>query len=467
MATVFEAVDTRLGRTVAVKAIKAELMENPELRDRFLEEARIQATLAHPGAVPVFDSGTLDGGKLFYAMNRVQGKTLRDLLRERSPGELGERHALLRLVDIFSRVCQTVAYAHSHDVIHRDLKPGNVMVDDFDAVFVMDWGLAKRLQRDGSFDDSRTRTGVVMGTPGFMSPEQARGLADASDCQTDVFALGVILYRILTGRPPFKGASHEATVKEVLFHDPAPPLRLNRRAGRELSAICMKALAKDPRKRYADAGELADDIRRYREFRPVSAIRPRLVDRLAKWVRRRPVAASVLATLLLVAVGLAGYLGVQAHTERRLLGYGFERVDALRSEIDRIEAEIEDVRGQLAAAAPADRRRLVQRLAELEAQGTVKHWDLRGVLMAIIGRTIYSPDERALVLARQQTLRLIDVLLEHDDHLTAREFIEATLAQADDRNVLRFDPGQIQHMRELLVIANRGADGATPGDGAD
>ena len=458
MATVFEATDTRLDRTVAVKAIKPELMRSADLRDRFLAEARIQAALAHPGAVPVYDSGTLDAGKLFYAMERVQGVTLRDLLRRRGPSELGERHALLRLVDIFGRVCQTMAYAHSHAVIHRDLKPGNVMVDDYDAVFVMDWGLAKRLRSDGGEDDSRTQTGVVMGTPGFMSPEQARGLADASDCQTDVFALGVILYQILTGKRPFQGASSEATAKEVLFHDPEPPVRINPRAGRELSAICMKALAKDPRRRYADAGELAEDIRRFREFRNVTAIRPRPIDLLLKWIQRRPVVAGVLGTLLMVALGLAGFFGVQSWTERRLLAGGFARADALQGAIHSIEAEVDGIRAQLEGEmAGGERESLTTRLRELDAEGTVNHWELRGVLMAIIGRTFSAPDDRALTQAREQTLRLIEILLEDGEYLTARAFIDSTLQRADDGNVLRFSPDDVQRMRELLVVATSGA----------
>jgi tRNA A-37 threonylcarbamoyl transferase component Bud32 len=459
MATVVEAEDTRLDRTVAVKAIKPELLREPDLCERFLEEAKIQAGLAHPGAVPVYDSGTLGEGKLFYAMERISGKTLRELLRERSPERFGDRHLLLHLVDIFERVCQTMAYAHSHRIIHRDLKPGNIMVDDYGAVFVMDWGLAKRIATDGGTSDSRTQVGVVMGTPGFMSPEQTRGLADASDCQTDVFALGVILYQVLTGKRAFEGSSNEAVAKEILFHDPDPPLKLNSTAGRELSAICMKALAKDPRRRYATAGELAEDIRRFREFLPVSAIRPRLVDHVFNWVQRRKVLASALGTMLFVVLVAAAFLGFQAYTERQLVEGGFAQVDEMREEIVELNQELAEVRARIAATDDEAERTHLQelRLRELDARLTVKHWEMRGILMAIIGRTFFSPDRRALELAREQTLHLMEVLIEDGDYLRAEAFIVSNLERAEDNNVLRFGPEELQRVRDLLAEAEAGA----------
>ena len=208
MADIYEAVDSGLGRRVAVKCLRTEHLENAAMRERFAEEAAIMGRLDHPGALAVHDAGLLPDGRDFYTMRMVQGRTLRELLEERDARSVRDRGRMPELVDVFERVCETVAYAHAQGIIHRDLKPENVLVDEFGSVFVVDWGLAKELPRDGSCAEvQRTGVGVVMGTPGYMSPEQARGEAASTGCQSDVFALGVILYEILTGVRPFAARS--------------------------------------------------------------------------------------------------------------------------------------------------------------------------------------------------------------------------------------------------------------------
>ncbi len=257
--------------------MRSDLSHREDARQRFFAEAEILAGLDHPGTTAVFEAGRLPDGDCFYAMKKVSGRTLGALLGERTADQINDRAVRARLLEIFFRVCQTVASAHKQGVIHRDLKPENIMVDDLGVVYVMDWGLAKALTEEaaGSQSDSgRTRAGAVMGTPAYMSPEQASGHADTSDRQTDVFSLGVMLYEILTGTNPFRGATAVESMKGVMYHDPEAPRERNKRINRTLSAITMKALAKDPFRRYRSAVELAEDIRRYREFLPVSAIEP-------------------------------------------------------------------------------------------------------------------------------------------------------------------------------------------------
>ena len=222
MAIVQEAEDTHLGRRVAIKTMRKEVAASPENCRRFVQEARIMAELAHPGTVPVHDAGVLESGERFYAMERVHGRTLSQILDSRNPLDLHDHGALLGLVDIFERVCQTLAYAHKRGIIHRDIKPANIMVDDFGALSVMDWGIAKRITRDKEQHPDHTRADVVIGTPGYMSPEQTRSLAGATE-QTDVFALGVILYEILTFKLAFMGPSVAELTLDVLHHDPEPP----------------------------------------------------------------------------------------------------------------------------------------------------------------------------------------------------------------------------------------------------
>src|SRR5205823_5492401 len=220
MGAVLEALDPDLGRRVAVKVLLEKHRGQPDLVRRFLEEAQVTGQLQHPGVAPVYGVGRTADGRPYFAMKLVQGTTLADLLRARpSPG-----HDLPRFLDVFEGVCQTVAYAHSRGVIHRDLKPSNVMVGAFGEVLVMDWGLAKILasagrERPGDpphwapavpefirrADPEQSRPGVVLGTPAYIPPEQARGETDRLDERADVFGLGAILCEVLTGQPPYAG----------------------------------------------------------------------------------------------------------------------------------------------------------------------------------------------------------------------------------------------------------------------
>jgi serine/threonine protein kinase len=278
MGVVYAARDRELDREVAIKVVAAE-MADPETIARLRREARIIAHLEHPGIVPVHDVGTLPDGRVFYAMKLVSGKRLDVLVREGSP--LGER---LRL---FLRICEAVAFAHAHGVIHRDLKPENVMVGPFGEVLVVDWGVAKHREETPTSDGSATPAagrhsehdtahGTVLGTPAYMAPEQARGEIDRVDARADVYALGAILYFLLTGRAPgrtkagpddptrtWAGATRPSAIE--------PPRRLAPGIPRALEAICLRALAPDPEGRYPKVDDLAVDVGRFLEGERVAA----------------------------------------------------------------------------------------------------------------------------------------------------------------------------------------------------
>jgi PAS domain S-box-containing protein len=276
--------DADLGRNVALKELRPEQAEHATLGARFLQEARITGQLEHPGIVPVYELVRPDDGRQpFYTMRFVKGRTLseaaRDYHRKRLVGQ-ADALDLPALLNAFVTVCNTVAYAHSRGVIHRDLKGPNVILGDFGEVVVLDWGLAKLVGRpedapdaslvaspDGAGTDSAyTVQGEAIGTPAYMAPEQAAGQLDKIDRRTDVYGLGAILYEILTGVPPVTGAATEEVLRKVQEEGPVPPRQLWPEAPAALEALCLRALAKRPEDRPAAAADLAREVQGWQEF---------------------------------------------------------------------------------------------------------------------------------------------------------------------------------------------------------
>ena len=363
--------------------------DSPDIVRLFLNEAKILGQLEHAGVVPVHDSGELSDGRPFYAMKRVVGDTLEDVLKRRPESNLRCPHNTAHLIDIFESICQTVAYAHVRGIIHRDLKPANIMIGEFGAVSVMDWGLSKQLESDAE-DQNSTKVGAVRGTPAYMSPEQAEGKTDTIDYRSDVFALGVMLYEILTGQRPFSGKSVREILSSVVYSEPDNPLRLRRCINRDLVAICRKALEKDPAKRYPSATELARDLRAYLEHREISARRLSAVGRTWKWVRRHPTLASICATALLISGFWGGAHVYHLRQQQQIDSWALREVAALEqrvAEVDQHMAEAGDADKQFTRQRFVLQERIKIMLAGIVARGMPKpHPDvlakLRGILMA-------------------------------------------------------------------------------------
>lgn len=264
--------DRQLGRLLAMKLLAADAMDHPTSQARFLAEARLTARLQHPGIVPVHDCGALEDGRLWFTMKEVRGRTLREVVETlHGPGETGPAPSALRsVIDAYLRTCEAVAYAHAEGVVHRDLKPDNVMIGALGEVLVLDWGIARPLA--GALDDAvpssrdsgvapLTQQGQVLGTPAYMPPEQARGDTGRLAFASDVYALGAILYEILSGTPPYYGKA--MAIWAQVLHGPPEPIRTRARSAppEELAVLCERAMARNPEDRFPDAGALAIEVR--------------------------------------------------------------------------------------------------------------------------------------------------------------------------------------------------------------
>ena len=298
---VYRAWDTMLNRAVALKRPLAGVLEAPGAVERFLREAQSAANLRHPHIVPVFDSGQVDG-EPYLVSALVEGRNLADEIADRRPG--------FRLAaEIVAALAEALEHAHQSGVIHRDVKPSNVLIDQTGQVYLTDFGLAKS---DGA-NATLTIDGQVIGTPAYMAPEQARGEKAIVDVRTDVYGLGVILYELLTGSRPFVG-SNQMVLTRIQTEDPKAPRWLDAAIPPDLETVCMKAMAREPGRRYARAADLAADLRRYLRGDPVLA---RPVGRLATlWrrCRRRPLLSGLVASLVLAVV--AGTAGVTWQWQR-------------------------------------------------------------------------------------------------------------------------------------------------------
>ncbi|HEV3383937.1 MAG TPA: serine/threonine-protein kinase, partial [Gemmata sp.] len=309
--------DDNLGRDVALKDLRPERANNPSTWARFLREARVTGQLEHPNIVPVYEVGHGSNDQPFYTMRFVRGRTLSEAARgyhnpqlEGQPGVM----TLRELLNAFVGVCNAIAYAHSRGVIHRDLKPQNVVLGDYGEVLVLDWGLAKvtgeteaedlsvppALKGESTGIIDRTMAGQVLGTPAYMAPEQAEGRLDLLDARTDVYGLGAVLYEILTGRPPFTGGDTATVLRRVTHEPPARPRSLAAGTPAALDAICMKALEKKSADRYAAAKDLAADIQHWLADEPVLAYREPLSVRVGRFARRNRTLVATSAVALVV-----------------------------------------------------------------------------------------------------------------------------------------------------------------------
>ncbi len=370
MGTVFEVWDRDLNRTLAMKVGREGIGFDPDgtllpggerSTARFLQEAQIESQLRHPGVVPVHELGVDPEGRLYFTMQIVEEATFEEVLRQHEEGQADWPRT--RLVGVLLKVCETMTYAHSQGVIHRDLKPENVMVGRYGEVYVMDWGLAKVLDRRGvaipiasegqraalaevvadlseeygSCDAGFTHHGSVLGTPSYMAPEQASGDPDAVGPHSDVYSVGAMLYRLLSGRAPYSGEEEHVSPKEMLGllgAGPPTPLADGTGGAAELRAICSKAMARDPKHRYEDMEALRVDLQSLLDGRVVSAYESGVWAATKKWILRNRLASA--AAVLMFAGGITVAAVNLIDARERFLDEDSLRLESLQRSVEEL-----------------------------------------------------------------------------------------------------------------------------------
>jgi serine/threonine protein kinase/Tfp pilus assembly protein PilF len=289
---VFRARQKSLNRTVALKVISLGQWASKAHLKRFRREAEAAANLDHPCIVPIYEVGERDGS-CYFSMKFVEGGQLDEVVRRRP---MSTRQA----AQLIAKVARTVHYAHEHGIVHRDIKPGNILLDAQGEPHLTDFGLARLVEAESTV----TRTMEVMGTPSYMAPEQAVGNNAAVSSATDVYGLGAVFYELLTAHPPFAGGTSYQTIRLLLDTEPRQPRLWNRKIDRDLSTICLKCLEKDPKRRYSSALALAEDLEHWLKHEPIRAHRTGIFSRGRKWVRRNPTSALLAASLTALAAAV-------------------------------------------------------------------------------------------------------------------------------------------------------------------
>jgi serine/threonine-protein kinase len=464
MGVVYRAQQTKLDRIVAVKMIRSQ--DEAELA-RFRVESEAIARLQHANIVQLFEVGEHDGSP-FFAMEYCAGGSLEQRLR-------GTALLPAEAAVIVASLARAMQAAHQQNVIHRDLKPANVMLAGGNAATplsrltpkVTDFGLARKLD-----DPGLTQSGVIMGTPSYLAPEQASGRSRAVGPAADIYALGAVLYECLTGRPPFRAATTLDTLAQVLDTDPVPPRQLNPAVPRDLETVCLKCLHKEPRRRYADAAALADDLDRYRAGRPVQARRVGLAERVLRWARRRPAAAGLAAAVILLAAGagVAGWWYQQEQLDQASRqakedvrkAYVTEEVTAA---LDRSEVGLKELHQALKQLLPDENHPL----AVSVLLSDLRHWEVRvqsAKGMYLQATKLSESNPEALAPEQQARLKQLGVLVEQAeaDYQIARQLdrirLEAATIVDGKYDEGRAGPAYEKVFREQLHLDLR--DGPLP-----
>jgi eukaryotic-like serine/threonine-protein kinase len=485
---VFVAHDEELSREVALKEIQGRHADRSESRMRFLLEAEVTGGLEHPGIVPVYGLGQYPDGRPYYAMRFIRGDSLEKAIdcfhtSDRSPRDPAEREFELRqLLGRFVDVCNAISYAHSRGVLHRDIKPANVMLGSFGETLVVDWGLAKPLYRtDPALESnvgplrpmsasgkSETLMGSAVGTPQFMSPEQAEGQLDVLGPPSDVYSLGATLYYLLTGKAAFEDRNLASLFKKLKQGEFPRPHQINRKVPLALEAICMKAMAVRIEGRYHSARELADDVELWLADEPVSVYREPPSTRMLRWAKRHKTLVSSAAALLLTGiVGLAvGTVLIKREQARTESNFQMARraVDQMLTELGQVELadvpQMEPVRKKMLGDSLAFYQEfLAQRGKDLSIRQETGRASIRlGDILEMLGD--YEGAERAYdgatALLGPLIIKYPKVVTYQRDLATAQHNRGILEKQEFQFEAAELDLGRARQIRKQLAIANPG-----------
>lgn len=411
---VWRADDPKLGRTIAIKQLSGRLAKDEEHRSRFINEARIAAKLEHPGVVPIYDVEEPEAKQPYYTMKLVHGKTLEEDVQEfhketklTSTGKIEGR----RLLNVFASICKAMQYAHDNGVIHRDLKPQNVILGDYGETIILDWGLAKFIDeedREAAVSEVNGRSiqvtapGAVMGTPAYMSPEQAKGEGDKVDHRSDIYCLGVILFHILTGKLPFEGTTGDEMIKNVIAGKPIEPRAMDSSIAKPLEAICLRAMSFQRADRFQSVKALSTELDRFLADEPVESYQESLLERTTRWARKnRTWVMAGAATLFVLTVG--SIVASILINEQRKVAIENENkaTEAKRLETiaknDAIDAREKETEAKQLAIEAADREKEQKELAQ---------WQLSRLFIKDGLRSVEDVDYSTAVLWFAQSLKL-------------------------------------------------------------
>lgn len=452
MGIVYKARHLRLNRIVALKMLLTGSYASKQEQLRFVREAESVAALKHASIIQIYEFGEVDG-HAFYTMEYVGGGSLAEKL---ASGVLPARES----AEITSGLARAVQAAHAAGIVHRDLKPANVLLGEAGAPKIADFGLARRFDQDSGL----THTGARIGTPSYMAPEQMLGSSSALGPPVDVFAVGAILYELLTGRPPFRGDSLSDTERKLATQDPTPPSRLNTKVPRDLETICLRCLEKDPRNRYASAGELAADLERFLRHEPILARPIAPAERAIRWIRRNPL-PTALAAAAVVLVLLIGTQVLEEWSQAVASRAENARLTArLQSGIQLIQsgrfAEAQALLGQLGDGGFEDlRKRIDQALSDLKL---VEQLDRIGIKRAMAlsepdsnwTPNIKASQEYAAVFAESGIARPGEAVTNTVKQIGSSDIREPLIAALDDWAVCETDKSRRRWILEVARLAD-------------
>ncbi len=458
-----------LHREVALKQILEKHADDPVSRQRFVLEAEVTGGLEHPGIVPVYGLGTYGSGRPYYAMRFIKGDSLKEAIEQfhadislkNDPGR--RSFELRKLLRRFLDVCNAIDYAHSRGVIHRDIKPANIILGKHGETLVVDWGLAKAVGRadpsvgeqtiaPSSSGSSETMPGSALGTPAYMSPEQACGDLDRLGPRSDVYSLGATLYCLLTGKPPFEGEDVGEILRKVQRGDFVPPRQLEPSLDAALEAVCLKAMANQPGDRYPSCRALADDVERWMADEPVSAWAEPWTRKLLRWLtRHRTGVTGAAAAVLAGVVGLSAVLAVQARANLALA----DKNTALTAANAKIEARynlaVEAIK-TFHTGVSEDFLLKEEKFKELRDRLLKSASDFYGKLGALLGKETDIASRRALAQSNFELADLTGKVGRNEDALAAHRAVlaarEALAAEPAAGALAKVDVG-----RSLIAVA--------------